>query len=139
MPSAAPNAAGNFSAPGNGGEGQKVACAGGSQAILEEDLVRWLQQRKGARMRRQAVLTKVLAEAGDSKGRRLARLFALQAFNAGRRRYAHAGGDGRMVPMHGSSARQRAVIAAQCTKTNEKRWYADTQYYWVPTCVATAP
>ena len=47
-------------APGNGGEGQKVTCAGGSQAILEEDLVRWLQQRKGARMRRQAVLTKVL-------------------------------------------------------------------------------
>ena len=88
MASAATNPAGNFSAAGNGGAGQTVTCAGGSQAILEEDLVRWLQQRKGARMRRQAVLTKVLSEDGDAKGRRLARLFALQAFNAGRRRYA---------------------------------------------------
>ena len=79
MASAATNPAGNFSAAGNGGAGQTVTCAGGSQAILEEDLVRWLQQRKGARMRRQAVLTKVLSEDGDAKGRRLARLFALQA------------------------------------------------------------
>ena len=42
MASAATNPAGNFSAAGNGAARQTVTCAGGSQAILEEDLVRWL-------------------------------------------------------------------------------------------------
>ena len=42
MPNAAPNPARVVSALGNGGAGQKVTCAGGSMAVLDEDLATFL-------------------------------------------------------------------------------------------------
>ena len=59
-------------------------------------------------MRMQAVLTQALGETGTATGRHLPRLFAVQAFNAGRRRHGHAKAQDRVVPMRPSSARQRA-------------------------------
>ena len=90
-------------------------------------------------MRMQAVLTQALGETGTATGRHLPRLFAVQAFNAGRRRHGHAKAQDRVVPMRPSSARQRAAVAAQCRSDNGKRWAANTQYHWVPTCVGLAP
>ena len=49
-------------APGNEGAAANFRCVGGSNAVAEEDIVRWLEQRKGGGMRRQAALTAGLAE-----------------------------------------------------------------------------
>ena len=62
-------------APGNEGGAANFRCVGGSKAVVEEDIVHWLEQRKGAGMRQQVVLTKVLAEDGVATSRHLARLF----------------------------------------------------------------
>ena len=64
----------------------------GSKRISDDALGRWLRQRKGRQQRKQAVITHMLAEAGDGKGRSLAKLAAVQAVQPGRRRNAHVDG-----------------------------------------------
>ena len=64
-------------APRNEGGAANFRCVGGSKAVAEEDIVRWLEQRKGGGMRRQAALTAGLAEDVVATGRHLARLFAV--------------------------------------------------------------
>ena len=64
----------------------------GSKRISDDQLGRWLRQRKVRQQRKQAVITHMLAEAGDGKGRSLAKLAAVQAVQPGRRQNAHVDG-----------------------------------------------
>ena len=58
-------------APGYEGVAANFRCVGGSKAVAEEDVVHWLEQRKGGGMRRQAALTAGLAEDGVAAGPRV--------------------------------------------------------------------
>jgi hypothetical protein len=105
----------------------------GSKRISEAALVRWLAQRKGRPQRKQAVVTRMLTEAGDGKGRSLAKLFAVQAVQPGRRQTAHVDGV-RQVPLRASSHRERAHAAA---KARSETWDPDFQYYYLPLSAVT--
>ena len=105
----------------------------GSKRISEAALVRWLGQRKGRQQRKQAVVTRMLTEAGDGKGRSFPKLFAVQAVQPGRRQTAHVDGV-RQVPLRASSERERAHAAA---KARSETWDPDFQYYYLPLSAVT--
>ena len=75
----------------------------------------------------------MLTEAGDGKGRSLAKLFAVQAVQPGRRQTAHVDGV-RQVPLRASSHRERAHAAA---KARSETWDPDFQYYYLPLSAVT--
>jgi hypothetical protein len=83
----------------------------GTAWVAEADLATYVKELEKRPQRQQALITRMLAEAGDGKDRSLARLLLLQDKKVGTQRHRHTG-EKRAVPLK-DSARERYKRASE--------------------------
>jgi hypothetical protein len=107
----------------------------GTAQVAEADLATYVKELEKRPQRQQALITRMLAEAGDGKGRSLARLLLLQDTKVGTRRHRHTG-EKRVVPLK-DSARERYKRASEIW--SGRSWDPDQQYFYLPVGAVSAP
>jgi hypothetical protein len=107
----------------------------GTAWVAEADLATYVKELEKRPQRQQALITRMLAEAGDGKDRSLARLLLLQDKKVGTQRHRHTG-EKRAVPLK-DSARERYKRASEIR--SGRSWDPDQQYFYLPVSAVSAP